>query len=125
MAAVNMVKDGVLITNVAEYFNFSVRIIQCHLNIHKDDGTVDRPSGSGKAKLTTPNEDRSIVWLARQNPRTITVEILYNISTYGEYKGSIRTVNKRVLEAGVPARKTAVRPLISDMNKRARVQFAK
>lgn len=81
-ATVKTVNNRVPTANVAEYFNVSIKTIQCYLKISKDSGTVDRPSGSGRPKITAPTEDRPIVRMAHQNSCTTTVEIFYDISTY-------------------------------------------
>lgn len=60
-AAVKMVDNRVPSRNIPEYFNVSVRTIECYSKISKDRRGVERPSGSGVPKNTTPTEDRSIV----------------------------------------------------------------
>lgn len=62
-AAVKVVNDRVPTTNVVEYFDVTVRTIQCYLRISKARGIVETPPGSGRPKITTPTKDRIIVRL--------------------------------------------------------------
>lgn len=59
-----MVNDTVLTTNTTNYFNINVRTIHHFFRIFKERGTVERPYGLRRPKITTPTEDVRTLRLA-------------------------------------------------------------
>jgi len=85
----------------------------------------DKPR-TGRPKLTTPREDRSIKFKSlmdrRLTAKSMALTIIPNLT---KNKVSITTVKDRLKKAGLPARVARRKPLLSEKNRRARYEWAK
>lgn len=113
--------NGVKYRQIAEKYNISLAGIHKIVKKYKTDGNVERKLGSGRARKTTPQADRSIHRLALNNPsissKSIVAELNLNVSRY--------TVINRLKEKGIKSLIRLKKPLLRKQNIRKRLDFAK
>lgn len=69
--------------------------------------------------------DRNILRASRIDPKLSATEILEVVKSPGEPEPSLRTVRRRLQQAGLNGRRPVKKPFISLKNRRARIQWAK
>lgn len=79
----------------------------------------------GRPRCTTSVVDRNILRTSRANPRLTATDIVKEISTPGQANPSIRTVRRRLQDAGLHGRRPVKKPLISKKNRKIRVAWCK
>lgn len=86
-------------------------------------GDVKRKVGSGRKRKTTKREDNIIVRTSKQDPFKSATQISEIISTENNINVSHDTVNRRLIEAGLPSYVARKKPFISDVNIDKRLQW--
>lgn len=84
-------------------------------------GRVVNLKRGGRKRKTTKQLDRRIKRISQQNPRLSANQILAELD---ESNVSSRTIQRRLVEVGLPARRPAKKPLLSKKNIDARMLFA-
>uniref|UniRef100_A0A8R1DZK9 BHLH domain-containing protein n=1 Tax=Caenorhabditis japonica TaxID=281687 RepID=A0A8R1DZK9_CAEJA len=78
-----------------------------------------------RAPVTNHQTDRNIVRASRSNPRLSAPEVLDHVSPRGSPVASVRTIRRRLNDAGMFGRRPVKKPYISDRNRAARVAWAR
>uniref|UniRef100_A0A8R1EAE2 HTH_Tnp_Tc3_2 domain-containing protein n=1 Tax=Caenorhabditis japonica TaxID=281687 RepID=A0A8R1EAE2_CAEJA len=73
------------------------------------------------AQVTNYLTDRKIVHASRSNPRLSAPEVLDQVSPRGSPEAIVRTIRRRLNDAGLFGRRPVKTPHISDRNRAARV----
>jgi hypothetical protein len=85
---------------------------------------VERKS-PGRPRITSKNMDRNIVRVSREDPQRSSTDIQMVVKTPNEVTPSLRTVRRRLQDAGLHGRRPAKKPSISKKNRIARVAWAR
>ena len=123
---IGQVQAGRLKQDVAQEFGVHIRTVTRLMN--KFNNTVevkDRPR-SCRPKVTTAREDNFIRQCALRNRFKTAKEIngaMQNGRLRGQLRVSIQTVRNRLHSRGLKGRRPAVKPDLSDNQKRARLQW--
>jgi len=87
------------------------------------DGNADRKVGSGRPRKTTRRQDSVIVKESKKDPFLNAVDISRIVTADHNIDVSHDTVNRRLIEAGLPCRVACKKPFISDPNIQKRLDW--
>lgn len=118
-------KNGMSKTQLARQFCLSESAIRGVIQRYRVRGGVEKRKSTGRPKLTTKREDMLIIRMSKDDPRLNSVDIHREISTFNGIQISSKTVQRRLVSAGLNGRRPAKKPLISTKNRKARIDFAK
>lgn len=121
---IGMSNAGMNQKDIANSMNVSQSVVSRLLKKQRETGNVgDRPR-SGRPKLTTPREDRLLLRISRRNrfASSESVRSMFRDSTGVRLSRS--AVNKRLIRAGLYARRPAKRPRLLPRHKAERLNFA-
>lgn len=100
--------------------------VQTWADRYENEGHMDRRSGSGRPRATTKSDDRWIEIQCKRNRRLTAVALEKTIRKQdGTPKVTVQTVRNRLLDAGYPARIARKKPLLTKMQKKNRLAWAK
>lgn len=123
--AVAMLQEGHSQRFVAISIGVSRRAIRNLWERYQETGSIDRRSGSGRARATTAQEDRYIRLTARRD-RTITARALQNqLRQSTGRQVSDQTIRNRLHEDGQRSRLRVVRLKLTRAHRAARLRFAR
>ncbi|EFA12183.1 Transposable element Tcb2 transposase-like Protein [Tribolium castaneum] len=89
---------------------------------YNERGHLNNNPKSGRPQKTTINMDRRIKRISENDPWKSASKIIAEIPEVGV---STRTIQRRLVAAKLFSRRPAKKPLISERNRRARLQFAR
>lgn len=92
---------------------------------YKQTGSVAEKERSGRPRKTTAREDRILVRTSLENRRLSAMDIREHIHNEYHINLGVRTVRKRLREAGLRGCVAAKKPLLSDANCAKRLRFAR
>lgn len=121
--AVGMVRGGLSYRQTAERFNVSHSVIVRLLQRVGETGDVKERHRTGRPVKTTPREDRLLKRLARRDPFSTANTLRNHWIVNGRI--SRRTVNRRLNNARLHARRPIKRPQLTVRHKTARLQWAR
>lgn len=121
--AVGLIRGGHSYRQVAQRFGVSHSVIIRLIQRVDETDTVDERERTGRPPKTTPREDRHLRRLAQQEPFSTanTLKRRWNVNV----RICRRTVNRRLNNARLRARRPVKRPLLSDRHIAARLQWAR
>lgn len=93
-----------------------------HSNAYQTTENVPRKR---RPRKTSERDDRMIVRMAKKNPRISSTEIKRKISAQIESPISARTIRRRLVEGGLHGRISRKKPLVTEKQRKKRIQFAK
>ena len=117
--------EGLSPSLLARQFSVSRPAIYSIIRRNRENGGVKKKCKRGRPVSTSEREDKIICRLSKKNPRLNSVDIHREMSTYHGFRPSSKTVQRRLVAAGLHGRRPAKKPLISIKNRKARVEFAK
>ena len=88
-------------------------------------GNVMVAQKSGRPKVTTPNDDKTIVKLSKQDPRKDVEQLTAEINERFGVICSNSTTRRRLKDANLLGRRPSKKPFVSTKNRKARLGFAK
>ena len=121
--AVGMVRAGMTQRQVAERHNVSHSVISRLMSRLNETGSVDERQRSGRPHKTTERENRLLMRLSRQQPFSTANGLRGQWQT--NVRISRRTVNRRLNNHRLRARRPVKRPLLTARHKQARLQWAR
>jgi transposase len=92
---------------------------------YERDGEMKRKKGSGRPRVTTEAEDRYLKVQCKRNRKSTAVELAKTIKKNGKPKATVRTIRNRLLEIGYPARIARKKPLLTKVQMKKRLQWAR
>ncbi|CAO4373033.1 unnamed protein product [Caenorhabditis nigoni] len=110
---------------LAQQFNVTKRAIEKILKQFRDEGALVERKSPGRPRITSKNMDRNIVRASREDPQRSSTDIQMVVKTPNEVTPSLRTVRRRLQDAGLHGRRPAKKPSISKKNRIARVAWAR
>jgi transposase len=87
--------------------------------------TLNRTAGSGRPRITTSRQDRAMAHASEEDKYLTAVEMRNQMKDFTPHLPSVWTIRRRLVEAGLPGRRPAVKPLLNRAQKRARREWAK
>jgi len=92
----------------------------------KENGTTENAPRTGRPRVTTPTADRALKIKSVRNRKQTAVSLADEMKEMdGKRSLSVRTVRRRLSDAGLPARKARKKPLLTKAHKKARLAWAK
>lgn len=119
------IQRGKGIFELADQFNVTPDTIRRVVKNFKKRGHHFAGKKSGRPRITNEKQDKIIEKLAKSNPRQNSVVLCNKIKQDYQIKCCPKTVKRRLRDKGLYARKPARKPLISEKNRRLRLEFAK
>lgn len=122
---VRAVENGQRPRAVAELFGCDKRTVTRFVAKAKAGKTLHRASKSGRRPITTQKEDRMLARAHMQNPNLTSTDGVSMIKRLSNKDISRWTVNRRLIRAGLFARRPAKKPLMVARHRKLRLEFAK
>ncbi|XP_011144066.2 uncharacterized protein LOC105185907 [Harpegnathos saltator] len=88
------------------------------------EGSINKKT-RGRPRCTTSLVDRNILRTSRSNPHLTAPDIAKEILTPGQSNPSVRTIRRRLQDAGLHGRRPVKKSFISAKNRKARVEWSK
>lgn len=111
------------IASISDVSKSVVNRIKKKLN-QKSSLKPNRVGKCGRPRITTPRTDRKIRQICLEN-RKLSVGSLTHIATDYGIEVSKRTVQRRLAEEGLLSHRPAIKPRLTDIMKKKRLQWAK
>lgn len=91
---------------------------------HEETGSYCSRKRTGRPRVTTPQDDRAIIRIARNSPKASSVSILVRLPKENRHV-STRTIRRRLFDCGLKSHTPARKPKLSQKNIKDRIQFCK
>ena len=114
-------KSGIKQTEIAAEVGVIQSCVSKLLRNFRDTGTPTKRQRSGRPKKTTCQTDRQIARQSLRNRQPTSTDIRNQLSL----PVSSRTVRRRLVKAGLVARRPRKKPLLTESMRKARLQWAK
>lgn len=125
MAVIRAVENGKNYAEIAHLHNIDKSTVCRIASRYRLTKNVERKSGSGRPRKTTARQDRQMTKMIKIDPRKTAMDVVSYANDQLEVNIGVHTVRRRLIEANLFARRPAKKPLISRVNKKKRVDFAK
>lgn len=111
---------------IARICNVSQGTVSNILRLYKESGTLSpkRVGHCGRKKITSKRDDRYLIHQSKTNPRKTSDSLKQDLASHGAVVSS-RTVRRRLLDAGRPARRPVKKQLLTCAMRKARLSWAK
>ncbi|KAK6748551.1 hypothetical protein RB195_001278 [Necator americanus] len=119
------IDQGMRQVELAKLFNVSRATISAFLKRVSTCGVIGATPNPGRSRMTTRVIDRNILRMSRANPSLTASDIQSELAIANQQIPSVRTVRRRLQDAGLNGRRPAKKPLISKKYRVARVKWAK
>jgi transposase len=117
--------EGLSSREIAIRVGFDQSTIVRLLQKYRQTGDVVRTRGRDRKRLTIAAEDRYLIRLSLKNRRASSADLKRTWQEGSGVTSSARTVRRRLLTAGLPARRPRRKPLLSQAMRAARLKWAK
>lgn len=114
-------KAGIPQKTIKDQFRVSKQVVSKIIKNYRLRGTVINLKRGGRKRKTSKKEDRRLKRISQRCPRLSANEILAEL---GNPSVSSRTVQRRLVEMGLPGRRPAKKPLLTKKNRDSRLLFA-
>lgn len=118
---VGLLEANISIRDVAKKIGCSTRTVQKWWNKFRTDGNVDRKKGSGRPSLSSSRQDRNLVLLCKRNRFLPTRKLILGRN----FPFSLRTAHRRLLCAGLHARRPLKRTPLTVRHRMNRKDWCK
>lgn len=118
-------KEGFSSREIANRVGFNQSTVVRLLQKYQRTGDVARKRGRGRKRVTTAAEDRYLIRLCIRNRRASSSDLKRAWQEGSGITSSARTVRRRLLAAGLAARRPRRKPLLSKTMRAARLKWAK
>lgn len=114
-------RDGVDIRGIAEELQISKNTVLAAKKKIAEYGKIIRRPGSGRGKISTPQDDGELITFLRNNPFKNAVQAREETN----FPGSATTARRRIRNSEVRSRCAANKIFLTDLNKRNRIEFSR
>lgn len=121
----NAVEKGDSHRSAAAQFGVSRNAVDRLVLRYRATGSYKNGKSTGRPKVTSLRQDRALVKMSHDNPRSTAVDLNAHMKTFYNVQCSVSTTKRRLKAAGLFGRRPAKKPLISPKNRKARIKFAK
>lgn len=118
-------KNGNSVEDVRKLFKCSPATVKRLFAKGKTDKTLHRAPKSGRQPITTPMEDRAIIRDYRIDPNLTSSHGIQKLKHISGKDISRWSINRRLIRAGLYARRPAKRPYMTAKHRKKRYAFAK
>lgn len=118
---IDLFENGVLQIDIAHQLLISKSVVSHTIGNYRKRGIVVNKKRGGAHRKTSKELDKKIKTISEKNPFLSAPQINVEIGDSGV---SNRTVQRRLVEIGLLARRPARKPLLSEKNRLARLNFA-
>lgn len=124
-AIINGHKDGMSYAQLGRQFSLSKSAVHAIVSRFQTRGGVVKAYSTGRPRRTTKRQDMLIVRMSAADPRLTSVDIHRDLVTFHGLQASSKTIQRRLVSAGLDGRRPAQKPFVSAKNRKARLNFAK
>lgn len=117
-------KEGKSFRKIGQTIGRTYSSIQRVINNFKETGILTSKPRSGRPKILSVREERSIINMAKVNPRITSSKIIGNVKQMFKKSICAETARKILRKAGYHGRVARRKPYISLVNRRKRIEFA-
>lgn len=110
---------------VAHQFDINKSTVCRIASRYRQRNNVERKSGSGRPRKSTARQDRQMTKIVKIDPRKTAVDVTSYANEQLGVPIGVHTARNRLKEANLLARRPAKKPLISMVNKKKRLDFAR
>ena len=121
---VQLLEDGQSQRQVAMRFEISQSVVSRIWTRFRETGRYTQRPGQGRHRMTTPQEDRYLRIIARRNRFDTARQIEMDFRRGTGVHLSDQTTRNRLHEVHLRARRPVLRPILTQMHRRARLAFA-
>lgn len=121
---IDMTQQGVTVREIARRLKVGKSTVSYITKKYEVYGDTTNRSRSGRPKATTGADDRAIVRMVKKNPKITATEV-NQVLKASHVNVTDQTVRNRLYAAGLKGCRARCKPLISQKNKKARLEFAK
>jgi transposase len=123
--AVALSKEGLSTTDISNRLNCSQSTVCRLLQRYRETGSIQRKKGSGGKFISTASQDRLLRRLAIRDRRATSTELNRAWESMSGVTCSSVTVRRRLLTAGLAARRPLKKPLLTVKMRAARLKWAR
>ncbi|RWR98947.1 transposase-like protein [Dinothrombium tinctorium] len=118
-------EEGLSMGKIAERIKLKKSSVQYIIEKYRKTKTVKNQRRKGRKRLTTPNDDRTIVRLFKTDRRKSAPKAAAELGEHHGILVSPQTIRRRLHEQGFHGRTARKKPFISDVNKKKRIKWAR
>lgn len=118
------VKEGISYAKIASSMNISKPTVVAIVKKYRKTGSVKHQKGAGRPKKTSAREDRIIVRTSLSRRSLTSPDIRAAVRNNDNINCSVSTIRRRLVCAGLRARRAAKKPLLTAEHRRKRRAFA-
>lgn len=118
-------KQGLSQVKIAKTIKCSRCAVQTTINRYLRTGMYHNLPKSGRKRVTSAREDRMIERIALRNRHKSAVTIAAEVRAQRNAPLSVHTVRRRLSAANLRARKPRHKPLLTELHRKKRLQWAK
>ena len=123
--ALALLDEGFGVREVSRRFQVSHSTIQRLRDRFNATGSSQERPHTGRPRVTTRQQDRQLILGALRDRTSTSMTLRGHLRTATGVNISRRTVGRRLHEAGLRSRRPAVRPILSAINRRRRLAWAR
>ncbi|XP_018302158.1 uncharacterized protein [Mycetomoellerius zeteki] len=116
--------DGLSIRNIASKLKISRSTVAYSIKRFREFGINKNRPRSGRPRVTTKAEDKSIVLLSKRDKRRTAPIIQADFNLGHDKQISVATIKRRLRSADLFGRVAVRKPLLRSVNKKKRLQWA-
>lgn len=116
---------NVSVLQLSRDFNVDRRTVQRLLAKYRATQSVDDRARSGRPKVSTPREDRSLVRMSSTNPQLVSRQLRQRWRHEHGVQTSVDTVKRRLRTVGLMGRIAVKKPLLTERHRRLRLAWAR
>lgn len=113
------------VSNIAKTMKCSRGAVRYTVQRYKDSGSYQNKPRSGRKRVTTARDDRILERMVLRNRTKSSKELSSELLESNRVSVSARTVRRRLVSAGLRARKARRKPLLTQTHKEKRLSWAK
>ena len=118
-------EEGLSQVKIAEKMGISRKGVQTTLQRYEETGGVDNRRRSGRSRKTTIREDRKIRRTSLSDRKLTAPQITAEFNKSAQQPISVSTTKRRLQKFGLIGRVAARKPLLSAINKKKRLTWAR
>ena len=116
-------EDGKNKTKISHIIGVPRTTVNRIIKKFEKDGHADRKDGSGRKRKTNKRQDAAMVRESKKDPFLTAADIQRIVNSDYGIEVSHDTINRRLIEAGLPSRVARKKPFISDPNIQKRLEW--
>lgn len=116
--------DGLSLREISRKMNIPKSTVAYAIQRYSETGSNSNRPRNGRPRVTTKQEDQSIILVSKRNRRLTAPEITADFNIGHDIRISVDTVKRRLRSFGLFGRLSVRKPLLRSQNKKKRLQWA-